>query len=323
MTTMTAPPALQDAPALEPAAFPNRSPIEKRLRIVNLCAVLIPVAALAAAIWLAWGDAFNWAQFGIFVGMTYSTALGITVGYHRLFTHRSFQAGPVVRYGLAALGSMAVQGAVIEWCAAHRRHHRHSDGEDDPHSPHCHADGSWGSGILGTLRGFYHSHVGWLFGERLKGMGRYTKDLRTDPVVRAVNRQFYWWAVAGLAIPTALGGAVSLSLQGAFLGLLWGGLVRILFVHHITWSVNSICHLWGSRPFRSGDESRNNPVVGILALGEGWHNNHHAFPASARHGLHWWQFDLSYLVIRILSLLGLAHAIRIPPADRIASKRRA
>jgi stearoyl-CoA desaturase (delta-9 desaturase) len=298
------------------------SPVERRLRIVNLCAVVIPVVALGAAVWLAWGGAFDWTQCSILVAMTYLTALGITVGYHRLFTHRSFQAGAAVRYALAALGSMAVQGAVIEWAGAHRRHHRHSDGEEDPHSPHVHGASSWGSGIVGTVRGFWHAHVGWLFRERLRGMGRYTKDLRADPVVRAVNRQFYWWALAGLAIPAVLGGVLTLSIKGALLGLLWGGLVRILFVHHITWSVNSVCHLWGTRPFRSGDHSRNNAIVGILALGEGWHNNHHAFPASARHGLRWWQVDLSYVVIVGMSWLGLARAIRVPPAERIEQKRR-
>jgi stearoyl-CoA desaturase (delta-9 desaturase) len=321
------PPPGVPIPALPVAAPPDRAPqpltpVERRLRIVNLAAVTVPVAGLVAAIILTWGRAFDWTQLGIFLGMTYATALGITVGYHRLFTHRSFHAGAPVRYVLAVLGSMAVQGAVIEWCGAHRRHHQHSDDDLDPHSPHNHGGESWGSGLVGTLRGFYHSHVGWLFAQRLKGMGRYTQDLREDPVVRAVNRQFYWWALAGLALPALLGGLITLSYAGALWGFLWGGLVRILFVHHITWSVNSVCHLWGTRPFSVGDHSRNNAVVGFFALGEGWHNNHHAFPTSARHGLHWWQFDISYIVIRLMSLLGLARKVRTPDRERIASKRR-
>jgi stearoyl-CoA desaturase (delta-9 desaturase) len=310
-----------DSPG-EPEVPQPLSPVERRLRIVNLCAVLVPVVGLALAIYLAWGTAFDWTQAAIFLVMTYTTALGITVGYHRLFTHKSFHAGPVVRFVLAVLGSMAVQGAVIEWAGAHRKHHQHSDDYDDPHSPHNFGGKSWGSGIIGTLRGFYHSHVGWLFEQRLKGMGRYTRDLRADPIIRTVNRQFYWWALAGLVLPTVVAGFLTLSVKGALLGLLWGGLVRILFVHHITWSVNSVCHLWGTRPFRSGDHSRNNVFVGILALGEGWHNNHHAFPASARHGLRWWEFDISYLTIRILSAIGLARDIKVPPRERIESKKR-
>lgn len=299
------------------------SPVEIRLRIVNLVAVIVPLVGLAGAILVSWGTAFDWVQFWIFVGMTYATSVGITVGYHRLFTHQSFKTSGVMRYVLGALGSMAVQGAVIEWSGAHRKHHQHSDEEDDPHSPHMHVGGSWGSGIWATLRGFYHAHVGWLFGQRLKGMGRYTPDLRSDPVTCAVNRQFYWLALAGLAIPAALGGLITLSLSGALLGLLWGGLVRILLVHHITWSVNSVCHLWGTRPFRTGDHSRNNAIVGVLALGEGWHNNHHAFPTSARHGLNWWQFDPSYILIRGMSLLGLAWNVRTPDRARVMANRQA
>jgi stearoyl-CoA desaturase (delta-9 desaturase) len=296
------------------------SPVEVRLRIVNMIAVLVPPAGLVIAMLLSWGTAFDWVQFWIFVGMTYATSLGITVGYHRLFTHQSFKTNGVVRYVLGALGSMAVQGAVIEWCGAHRKHHQHSDEESDPHSPHMHAGGSWGEGIVATARGFLHAHVGWLFGMRLKGMGRYTPDLRADPVTSAVNRQFYWLALAGLVIPAVLGGLCTWSLRGALLGFFWGGLVRILLVHHITWSVNSVCHLWGTRPFRTGDESRNNAIVGVLALGEGWHNNHHAFPTSARHGLRWWQFDPSYLVIRGLQLVGLARDIRTPARARLETK---
>lgn len=310
------------------AAFsdaPPRTPVERRLLIVNLIAVILPFAGLIVAIYLSWGHAFNWTQAGILLVMMYATSVGITVGYHRLFTHQSFKTTAPVRYLLAALGSMAVQGAVIEWCGAHRRHHQHSDDEDDPHSPHVwisRGTVTWRRGFAATLRGAYHSHVGWLFERRLKGLGRYTHDLRSDPVVCAANRQFYHWALASLLIPTLLGGLLSWSWNGALLGLLWGGLVRIFIVHHITWSVNSVCHLWGTRPFRTSDHSRNNPVVGFFALGEGWHNNHHAFPTSARHGLRWWQIDPSYLVIKVLSWTGLAWNVRVPSEERIASKRK-
>jgi stearoyl-CoA desaturase (delta-9 desaturase) len=290
--------------------------------VINLAAVLLPIIGLLAAIVLTWGTAIDWVQLIILVGMVHATSIGITIGYHRLFTHRSFQAGAPLRYLLAALGSMALQGPVIEWVGAHRQHHQHSDDHDDPHSPYNHAGGSWGAGIVGTLRGFYHAHVGWLFRGRLKGLGRYTRDLRDDPVIRAVNSQFYLWVLLGLVIPAALGGLVTWSFRGALLGFLWGGLVRILIVHHVTWSVNSVCHLWGSRPFACDDESRNNPIIGVLALGEGWHNNHHAFPTSARHGLRWWELDISYLYIRALATVGLARKVRLPDRDRMEAKRR-
>ena len=317
-------PVHDEAIAPDASAAPKRvlTPVERRLRIVNLIAVLVPIAGLVVAIILAWGTAFDWTQFWIFVGMTYATSVGITVGYHRLFTHQSFKTSAPIRYLLAVLGSMAVQGAVIEWCGAHRRHHQHSDDHEDPHSPHCHDGVTWGSGIRATLRGFYHSHVGWLFEARLKGMGKYTPDLRADPVVNSVNSNFYYWALAGLILPAALGGLLTWTWVGALEGLLWGGFVRILLVHHITWSVNSVCHLWGTSPFRTDDHSRNNPLVGVLALGEGWHNNHHAFPTSARHGLHWWQFDPSYILIKTLELVGLASNVRVPDADRVHAKRR-
>jgi stearoyl-CoA desaturase (delta-9 desaturase) len=252
------------------------------------------------------------------------TGLGITVGYHRMATHLSFRSPAWVRYLLAVAGSMAVEGPIIEWCGEHRKHHQHSDLAGDPHSPHMSPDGSWGEGIRGTLRGAFHAHVGWLFsGEtsEVKGLDKYTKDLRADPAIVAADRQFVPWVIVGLLLPAVLGGLITMTWSGALLGFLWGGLVRVLLVHHVTWSVNSVCHLWGSRPYRSHDESRNNAIVGILGLGEGWHNNHHAFPTSAKHGLAWWQFDLSYLVIRALWIVGLARDVRVPDKARRDAKR--
>jgi stearoyl-CoA desaturase (delta-9 desaturase) len=298
------------------------SPADRRVRMINLGAVIVPFIALGIASYLAWGHALNWTQVILFFAMMWSTAFGITVGYHRLATHRAFATGPVLRYTFCALGSMAAQGPVIEWAGAHRKHHQHSDDHDDPHSPHAHARGTWGSGILGVLRGFYHSHMGWLFIGRQKGLGRYTRDLQGDPVLVAASLHFKYWVVAGLIIPAIIGGLVTMSWSGAFLGFLWGGLVRAFFVHHVTWSVNSVCHLWGTRPFKTTDESRNNAIVGVLAMGEGWHNNHHAFPTSARHGLRWWQFDPSWILIRTLALLGLAWRIKLPDPERLTAKLR-
>jgi len=300
----------------------RRSPADRKLAIINLGAVILPFIGLGAAVWLAWGGWFDWTYLAISTGMGVITAMGITVGFHRLCTHASFKTPAPIRYLFAAAGSMAVQGPVIGWCAEHRKHHQHSDSEGDPHSPHMGPNGSWGEGLWATLRGAFHSHVGWLFSGRTRGLGKYTRDLRRDRALVLADRQFHLWVLAGLVIPAVLGGLITMSWMGVLLGFLWGGLVRILVVHHITWSVNSICHIWGSRPFESHDESRNNPIVGLLAMGEGWHNNHHAFPASARHGLRWWEFDASYLLIRAMALIGLAKDVRVPDRSRIESKRR-
>lgn len=287
-----------------------------RLRLVNLAAVLLPLAGFATAVGLLWGIALDWTHLAVLIFMYFATGLGITVGYHRLFTHRAFDAAAPVRYALGVMGSMAVQGPVIIWAAQHRRHHRHSDDEDDPHSPHIH-----GAGLLASARGFWHAHVGWMLGRPPRAVAKYVPDLRADAVARSVSRLFPLWVLLGLALPAALGGLLTLSWTGVLLGFLWGGLARVFLLHHITWSVNSVCHLWGTRPFRSHDESRNNPVLGLLAFGEGWHNNHHAFPASARHGLRWWEFDVSYLVIRLLEACHLATRVRVPSAERIAQGR--
>jgi stearoyl-CoA desaturase (delta-9 desaturase) len=297
-------------------------PAERKLKVINLLAVLVPFAGFAAAVVLSWGVALNWSLVAITVGMFILTGMGITVGFHRLCTHKSFGAPWIVRYAFAAAGSMAVQGPVLDWCGAHRKHHQHSDTENDPHSPHMSEDGSWGDGFLATLRGAYHAHFGWMLTRECRGLEKYTRDLVKDSALVAANRHFLAWTVIGLVIPAILGGLLMSSWHGALLGFLWGGLGRIFLVHHVTWSVNSICHLWGTRPFISHDESRNNLIVGILGLGEGWHNNHHAFPTSARHGLRWWEFDASYLLIRLLGLFGLAWDIRRPDEERIARKRR-
>lgn len=302
-------------------SFREISPADQKRRLINLIAVILPPGALVIALVLFWGTGVDWTSLALLLGMSIVTTMGVTVGFHRLCTHRSFRAPAVVRYIFAAAGSMAAQGSVIHWCAEHRRHHLHSDTEGDPHSPHMGERGSWGEGFWATVRGGYHSHVGWLFGPRSKGLGRYCKDLKRDPVLVAVDRQFRAWVVIGLLLPALVGGLITMSWFGAMLGFLWGGLVRVLLVHHVTWSINSICHLWGTRPFDSGDESRNNAILGIIGFGEGWHNNHHAFPASARHGLRWWELDASYWLIRALALVGLARDIRLPPHDRVQQRR--
>ncbi len=296
------------------------------VRLINLVAVLLPVAGLVMAIVMLWGVAFNWVYLALLAGMYLLTALGVTVGYHRFFTHKSFNTPRFMGVILAALGSMAVEGPVLRWVATHRKHHQHSDQEGDPHSPHTHGDGVWG-----TLRGIWHSHVGWLFtssafisfrkrNEEGNDYFRYVKDLESDAWWRWMNRLFPVWVLVGLVLPAVIGGLVTMSWMGVLLGFIWGGLVRVLLLHHVTWSINSVCHIWGTKPFRSHDESRNNAIFGVLALGEGWHNNHHAFPTSARHGLRWWELDMSYVCIWCMSKIGLASDVRVPAPERVASK---
>ena len=287
------------------------------MQAVNVIAIVLPFVGLVAAIVLAWGWGFDWMQLGLLAGMYLFTAIGITVGYHRLFTHRSFETYRPVKLILALLGSMAVEGPVLKWVAYHRRHHQHSDSHDDPHSPN-----NYGGGVIGTLKGLWHAHIGWIFQPDAPGLHRYVADLYPDRLLRAISNLFPLWVAVSLAIPTVLGGLITMSWTGALLGFIWGGLARVFLVHHVTWSINSVCHLWGSRPFRSHDESRNNAIFGVLALGEGWHNNHHAFPTSARHGLFWWQFDASYIIIRGLELVGLAWRVKVPSADAMNAKLR-
>ena len=289
--------------------------VTRLIKSVNVVAVVGPFLGFIAAAALLWGYGFDWITLGVFAGMYLATAIGVTVGYHRLFTHRAFETNRVVKATLAVLGSMAVEGPLFRWVATHRRHHQHADEADDPHSPHLHGEGFWG-----MLRGLWHSHMGWLFAGDAPGLGKYVGDLRKDPMLRYISMLFPLWVLLSMLIPAALGGLLSLSWTGALLGFLWGGLARIFLVHHTTWSINSVCHLWGYRTFEGSDESRNNFVFGVLALGEGWHNNHHAFPTSARLGLRWWQVDAGYWVIRGLALCGLAWKVRQPGARDLVAR---
>ncbi len=287
-------------------------------RLATLAAIIVPFLGLVAALVFLWGWGFHWIDLGLLLGMYLLTAVGITVGFHRLFTHHSFETNVVVKFVLAVCGSMAVQASLFAWVAQHRAHHQFSDQPDDPHSPH-HS----GRGVLGWLRGFWHAHIGWASDPDRPGLSRYVKDLQRSAALRVASALFPLWVVCGLLLPAALGGLLAGTWMGALRGLIWGGLVRIFLVHHVTWSVNSVCHLWGLRPYKSHDQSRDNVVFGILALGEGWHNSHHAFPTSARHGLRWWQIDLSYWFIRALALFGLAWDVRVPTKEAQARERRA
>jgi stearoyl-CoA desaturase (Delta-9 desaturase) len=286
-------------------------------KIVNLGAVIVPFVAVLAAVMLLWNSLVSTADLLIMLGMYLLTAISVTVGFHRLLTHRSFATKKPLEYAFAGLGSMAVQGPVIAWVADHRKHHAHTDKEGDPHSPHV----GHGEGVGAVLRGLWHAHVGWLMSEQGRAdWKRYAPDLYEDPGMRWINRNFLPLLLLGLALPAGAGFLITGTLAGAATGLLWGGLVRVFFVHHITWSVNSVCHFLGSRRFETDDESTNVFWLALPSLGESWHHNHHAFPRSAEHGLRRWELDPSALVIRALERVGLAwNVVRITP-ERQAQK---
>jgi stearoyl-CoA desaturase (Delta-9 desaturase) len=285
-------------------------------RVANGVVTIVPIVMLGVAIWLAWGGTLHWQDLVVLAVSYAITGAGITVGFHRLFTHRSFKTGRVLRAVFAASGSAAVEGPLIEWVSTHRKHHRFSDRDGDPHSPHT----DHGSGWSGALRGLFHAHVGWMFrGIDRASEERYAKDLLADPLIRAVDRTFVLWVLVGLAIPFGLGVALTGSVIGGLTGMLWGGAVRILFLHHATFSINSLCHFFGRRRFATGDESRNLAWLALPTFGEAWHNNHHAFPTSAHHGLTRWQLDPGGWLIDGLERAGLAwDVVRVSPAAQRA-----
>lgn len=287
------------------------------VRLVTILVIVIPLLGMIAAPFFVWGWGFGWTDLGLLLGMYALTTFGITVGFHRLFVHRSFETFMWMKFIWAVLGSMAVQGSLFQWVGRHRQHHQHSDTPEDPHSPQ-----HGGAGVLGLMRGFWHAHIGWFFDADPPDLYHYVKDLSASRSLRIASYLFPLWVALGLALPAFLGGVITLSWGGVWTGLIWGGLVRLFIVHHVTWSVNSACHLWGFRPYHSNDMSRNNVMFGILAMGEGWHNTHHAFPTSARHGLRWWQIDVSYWVIRSLALVGLAWNLKLPTEEAQAKERR-
>jgi stearoyl-CoA desaturase (Delta-9 desaturase) len=277
-------------------------------RFANLLGVVVPLAGVVVAIVLLWNRAVNVADLAILASTYLITAVGITIGFHRLLTHRAFATYPWLERTFAVLGSMAVQGSVLDWVADHRKHHAHTDREGDPHSPHV----GHGSG----LRGLVFAHVGWLL--ETQGQADWKKfatELYEDRVMRRIGRAFPWLVLVSLAIPTAAGFCLNgFTLGGAIQGLVWGGLVRVFLVHHVTWSVNSVCHFFGRRRFEIEDQSTNVGWLAVLSLGESWHHNHHAFPRSAFHGLRWYEIDLSGVAILGLQRIGLAwNVVRISP----------
>ncbi len=289
---------------------------ETRDRIITALVTLVPILGLGLVGWQVFGEWLHVSDLIVLFICYLLTGFGITVGFHRLFTHRAFKTSTPVRAILAILGSAAIEGPVISWVADHRKHHAFSDEEGDPHSPHV----DHGHGLRGALRGLLHAHVGWLFLHTQRGSKRrYAPDLLDDPDIRFVDRTFPLWAVAGFVAAFLLGLAIGGSLHAGLTGLLWGGLVRVLLLHHVTYSINSLCHFFGRQRFDTGDESRNLTWLAPLSLGEAWHNNHHAFPTSAAHGLRRRELDPSAMIIRLLERLGLAwDVVRVSPERRRA-----
>jgi stearoyl-CoA desaturase (delta-9 desaturase) len=287
-------------------------------KVGNLIGVPLPLVGLVVAVVLLWNRAVGPLELSLMIGLYVLTALGVTLGYHRMFTHRAFESSRVFRSIIAVLGSMAVQGSVITWVADHRKHHAFTDHEGDPHSPHL-----AGPGFVGAIKGLWHAHVGWLF----ESVGtaereRFAPDLLKDRALRVIDKTFGLWVVVSLAIPFALGWIVGGGLGSAVTAMLWGGFVRIFLLHHVTWSINSVCHFFGRKRFAVDDESRNVFWLAPLSMGEAWHHNHHAFPTSAFHGLRRWErvADPTGLVIAGLEKLGVVwNVVRVSP-ERQASK---
>jgi stearoyl-CoA desaturase (delta-9 desaturase) len=286
--------------------------VTRTQRIGNLAGLAIPFAAFVVAIAMLWGSLVGPWDLAILAVLYVATGLGVTVGFHRLLTHRSFRAHRPVEYLFAILGSMSVQGSVVDWVADHRMHHAHADRDGDPHSPYGH-----GEGFVASLRGLWHAHAGWLIvrGHQADHR-RYARELTEDRGMVAISRAFPLLVLAGLALPAALGYALSGGAAGAVTGFVWGGLVRVFLLHHVTFSINSICHFFGRRRFETPDRSTNVSWLALLSFGEAWHNNHHAFPRSARHGLRWWEVDPGGLLIRAMRRLGLAWNVVEIPRER-------
>ncbi len=290
---------------------------ETRDRIITGTVTVLPFLGLGLVCWQLWERALHWHDVVVFLIVYAATGLGITVGFHRLLTHRSFKTKRWLRATFAALGSAAVEGPVISWVSDHRKHHVYADREGDPHSPHV----DHGVGWRGALRGLLHAHVGWLFIHTQRGAKeRFAPDLIDDPAIRFVDRTFVLWVALGLLVPFGLGFALGGSWLTGLTGLLWGGLVRMLVLHHVTFSINSLCHFFGRRRFDTDDHSRNLLWLAPLSFGESWHNNHHAFPTSARHGLRPWELDLSAILIRGLESAGLAWDVVRVSGERQAAR---
>ncbi|MFZ4115968.1 MAG: acyl-CoA desaturase [Chthoniobacterales bacterium] len=284
-------------------------------KFILLLVVWIPFLATTFGIYLLWNRFVNTSSLLVMLGMFILGGFGVTIGYHRLLTHKAFHAVDWVRAFFLICGSMTLQGPALNWAATHNQHHANSDMDGDPHSP---------------VKSFFHGHVGWILDDFQPNIPKYAGPLLKDPLIVFISKTFFVWVALGFLIPALICGAIGAMhggglhgfAWGALEGFFWGGLVRVFLNHHVTWSVNSICHTFGGREFETTDASRNNFIFGILAMGEGWHNNHHAFPRSAFHGMHWWQIDPSSYVIFLLEKLGLVYDVVRISEERRAKRRK-
>ena len=276
---------------------------------------ILPIVGTALAIGLLFYLPITWVEGGIFFLMWLATGIGVTAGYHRLFAHRCYKTTSGVRVMLAILGSMSGMGSVLSWAAMHRRHHERADRPGDMHSPNLHGNTFWQ-----RVRGFWYSHVSWMWKHEYPNVSHYAEDLLKDKALVKASCLYHYWVLLGLAIPTVLGGLLSQSWEGALLGFLWGGPVRMFVVANSMWTLNSVLHTFGWRPFPMKENSRNSFILGVFVWGEGWHNNHHAFPNSASFSLRWYRPDIGFWFISLLRLLGLAHDVRVPTRERIKKR---
>jgi stearoyl-CoA desaturase (Delta-9 desaturase) len=286
-------------------------------RRITLLVTVLPFMAAVYAITRLWGAGISGLDLTLFLSFYLATGLGITVGYHRLFTHRSFRAVRPVKIALAIFGSYAVEGSVIDWCATHRRHHAFADQYGDPHSPHL----AQAPGLKGVLLGLWHAHSGWLFDDEATKPEEYAPDLLADPDIVRISKWFPYLTVGSFVLPPMIAFAVTQSFGAALTAFIWGSLVRIFLLHHVTWSINSICHFYGKEAYRAKDESKNVWALSPVSFGESWHNNHHAFQWSARLGLRAWQVDMGWYAIRVLKVLRLVRDVKVPTAEQLAKRK--
>lgn len=308
-------PTATSATPRPPAAAPVTEPLGKGMRTATGLFVALPLLAVAAAIPIAWGGWLSWLDITLAIGFYLIAAGGITVGYHRLFTHGSFKTGRTIKILLAVTGGLAIQGSLDQWVADHRLHHARSDEEGDPHSPW-----RFGTTRRALAKGLLYAHIGWLFDSQNTSIDRYAPDIRADRDLNFISRYFGGLVIASLLLPALLGGLLTWSWMGALTAFFWAGLIRIALVHHVTWSINSLCHVFGKRPFKTRDNATNLAWLALPSLGESWHNLHHADPTSARHGVLRGQFDASAEFIRLMERARLVRDVRWPKPERLAAR---
>jgi stearoyl-CoA desaturase (delta-9 desaturase) len=314
-------PVLDKIPGAQPTPEPKPLTVGKQgpgILVALWAFVALPFAAVVAAVPVAWGWGLSWLDVAMAVTLYVITGMGIGTGFHRYLTHGAFKATRPLRIALTIAGSLAIEGNPTQWVADHRRHHAFSDREGDPHSPWRYGESVWG-----LTKGLFYAHIGWMFRRELSNRERFAPDLVADKDISRIDRAFPAMVAISILLPGVIGGLVTWSWQGALSGIFWAGLVRIAVLHHVTWSINSICHVYGERPFetRDGDKASNFWPLAILSFGESWHNLHHADPTCARHGVDKGQIDMNARLIWIFEKLGWATNVRWPKPDRLDAKR--